>query len=1144
MALGLLLALTQTALAQRFPWSHQEPATVVVQSEDGEPLDSRVWVWRWTLDDPATVAETGLPIALSRMVSLPAGESLPLSQDELDGAIVAHAEGHGIGIALLLDREQRIIRLPAARARAVKVVDPDGGPVQGAKVMPLPGSGTWEAGYRQPNCLFEPFAETTGPEGVAHVPRVNVDHPSLVAVSAPGYGTIDVAITDRGPVWLEPSGTLRIQVSGATDPRSLEGLVLAWVGRTQNRGSFAQAHCVIDANGRATVDLPAGEYSPTLLRPAASDWRLVEPPPNVFVGPTEDTPVTVELGRLVQVSGVVVDPASGRGAAASVRLRGSSLPRTYSSSVMSDGSFSADVLPGEHSLVIGRPRESPPQGGGMTISVPPEGLDGIVVEAPIPLEPIEPSQHYLAVLVRGPDGNPVPAARVFACNERGMSRASEMRFRGTATGRDGVALVSLAEPEEVWLSARWRGMATKEPVHVPAGEGEIPVELTLRPGVLASARGRVVDARGEPQRCRRVSVSPGVERTPWPDWSQAATVTDHLGYARFEGLWPEREYSLRLLDPSRRPVLGPTHRAEKGATVDLGVLVVESHDGRLTGTIADPDGKPIPGAAIWTRRTLQGPAYASTDDDGEFRLERLMPGPRIVVAEADGYRALYAEVGDDGPLALTLEPARPVAFGVPAPAPLVPRPSVEWIATALLPTVMADLDASTDERVGFSLSMAIAGWDPELARDVLPAEYGSHPGVLASLSWLSTVADLSAHSSPEEAATLFSQLDGLAVADPDRLVRVGRQAASGNPGLTAEIAEGLMALGGQQDREPLPRARLLAGAAHLLRLLGDPRAEAVALRAADGIDDRIGGAAAGDTASLTRDLAVVLPDVALRFALDPQFWPGGDEIGQRRCFQQAIRAIATHDPARALALVDGFPELAGSRDACIADLVGYFPPQSVEMGLMLARSLPSPAHRTRALAGLAWVAPEVGKGQIYLEALEAADVAGDGVSPFTLAQLAALGRLIGYTRAEDLAMEAAVATGIWDGTVDMSRSQAVLDVAETISLVDPDLSKTMTGYVWTRMGRESQVRQQGMWAQFRVAVLKVAMVVDPTWALELIEEWAARGEEGGWHAFGAPNAGYFLHPLRLSPERREDLLLEGEFGHGLRPALVPMRTGP
>src|SRR6478672_12760907 len=73
-------------------------------------------------------------------------------------------------------------------------------------------------------------------------------------------------------------------------------------------------------------------------------------------------------------------------------------------------------------------------------------------------------------------------------------------------------------------------------------------------------------------------------------------------------------------------------------TLGLAALASAQTAGRITGTIKDPDGKPIKGATVRaTNEAVNARITSTTDDKGRFAMIGVRTGRWIIVAEAPNF---------------------------------------------------------------------------------------------------------------------------------------------------------------------------------------------------------------------------------------------------------------------------------------------------------------------------------------------------------------------------------------------------------------------------------------------------------------------------------------------------------------------------
>ncbi|HEU4395786.1 MAG TPA: carboxypeptidase regulatory-like domain-containing protein, partial [Planctomycetota bacterium] len=236
----------------------------------------------------------------------------------------------------------------------------------------------------------------------------------------------------------------------------------------------------------------------------------------------------------------------------------------------------------------------------------------------------------LRVVVKGPDGAPVPGVRIELVQfvrdselELATDALGVAEFAGLSAGH-GIARVDLVQWFELTKARGWPKANVGE-LHDPfeLAEGERKeIVLGFRGGT-AAVLCTVVDAAGAP--------APGVEVT-FSGESFLHGTTDAKGAVEFKGVAAGR-FSIAL--ERKSDWLESADRAlEDGERREVR-LVMGSR--RIRGRVleAGPAGKPVAGATV----AVSGERYASlrSDASGSFLVEEALPGPYEVQVVADGY---------------------------------------------------------------------------------------------------------------------------------------------------------------------------------------------------------------------------------------------------------------------------------------------------------------------------------------------------------------------------------------------------------------------------------------------------------------------------------------------------------------------------
>ena len=170
------------------------------------------------------------------------------------------------------------------------------------------------------------------------------------------------------------------------------------------------------------------------------------------------------------------------------------------------------------------------------------------------------------------------------------------------------------------LRARKGAAATAVPVIALPGDRAV---LRLKARGLASVRGRVINAQGEPQ------VGASVELVKWTYDSGIgghATSTDAEGRFVLDDLWTDYSYTVSATAPGFGQSDSERLKLKPGEARDLGEVKMPRADSFVAGRVVDEAGEPVAGASL----NLQGigtPFKETTSDaQGHFRFEDVVSG--------------------------------------------------------------------------------------------------------------------------------------------------------------------------------------------------------------------------------------------------------------------------------------------------------------------------------------------------------------------------------------------------------------------------------------------------------------------------------------------------------------------------------------
>jgi protocatechuate 3,4-dioxygenase beta subunit len=255
--------------------------------------------------------------------------------------------------------------------------------------------------------------------------------------------------------------------------------------------------------------------------------------------------------------------------------------------------------------------------------------------------------------------------------------------------------------------------------------------------------GRVVDPQGSPLAGVEVWMMPTEPTATAPWGAEPFTRTGADGRFTVTGLAPQAAIVLSLCHEGSLP-----EKLVLGSLPAEPVTVTLRPAGVLSGTVEGPDGAPVPGALVYTRRTgglheetLQACATAdqevTTDGEGRFALPPLEPGWYTVFAQGKGFRRgridrLEVRAGPGSPLRFALERGAALAGRVSGPAgEPVYRAAVSIVRNGHGVQAMTDTDGRYRLEGLDTGSVAVTVWAIEQAyaetkqsTEIVPGENG------------------------------------------------------------------------------------------------------------------------------------------------------------------------------------------------------------------------------------------------------------------------------------------------------------------------------------------------------------------------------------------------------------------------------------
>lgn len=261
------------------------------------------------------------------------------------------------------------------------------------------------------------------------------------------------------------------------------------------------------------------------------------------------------------------------------------------------------------------------------------------------------------------DGRPAAGVTVRA-EGRGLTDRDD---RGDArTAADGTYRILVA-PEAAYVVAVLEEQAVSDHRVVIVRKGKPAAGVNLSLLEAATVRGRVTVGKDR-KPAEGVSMSLRLQGGPFPNELQDLATDNQvrqLWLHRSAATDSEGRYEFKVA-PGDYLLFAPDHETNRQFYVgDRQEVVQDFHQERplrspLAGTVVDPAGRPVAGAAVSGRYSGQGGFVreARTDPDGRFRAER-QPYPLVLLARSDdGGAAAVVRLGeDDAEVSLTLAPS-------------------------------------------------------------------------------------------------------------------------------------------------------------------------------------------------------------------------------------------------------------------------------------------------------------------------------------------------------------------------------------------------------------------------------------------------------------------------------------------------------
>lgn len=535
-------------------------------------------------------------------------------------------------------RDSVSLRLDAGRPRQVQVRDSKGTGV--GNVLVLWKEGDWPAGRTAENGVLD---LTVPPAGGSDLHLVAADGRRLNVRLRPAKPEEKGPATVVLPAPVAAAG----KVVSAQDGRPVSGS-LVWPSgdagaavRTGAGGAFRLA-ALVDESGSLSAAAPG--FFPDDRQGAG--------------GRTS----TLALQPRLAASGIVVDEAGRPVAGAALQATFLPSPKLLRSmTVYRSGGFSRSAPSGRFRL-SGLLADV---AYGLQVSSP--GFAPARLELPA-REAGQPAPELRIVLRQGRaafgtvvDGGrrPVAGARVRLLSSAPVDFRKRIRLAAGAAERELETATDAAGRFEVknlpagtydlLVLARGFARLTVPSLALPEGNGATDLgTVMLAPG--ASVRGVVVDLKGNPVEGAEVRAK-GADREELPIFSRDPGPVDAVSAADGTFTVDDRSPGESLDLSVSCPGYGTASVPGVAVPAESPVRIVLSANARVSGRVADPQGKPVPRAFVFliekTARSFNGRSVLTsagrfhdgvTDDDGGFAIADVSPGPIELSVQAPRYQ--------------------------------------------------------------------------------------------------------------------------------------------------------------------------------------------------------------------------------------------------------------------------------------------------------------------------------------------------------------------------------------------------------------------------------------------------------------------------------------------------------------------------
>ncbi|MBC8135065.1 MAG: carboxypeptidase regulatory-like domain-containing protein [Fibrella sp.] len=631
-----------------FAGASAQAATVTgtVVTADGKPI-SGATVTMQEYDGTRMISVPAVTTDAAGNFSLTASDDvIPTSMRTRYGVFLfAHAPGYGFdSLGFKPGTPIRITLSPEKVLRGM-VADGMGKPVAGVPIsLGSIRTGTDGGGYLQPIDSFKDrFTAKTNAMGQWELRGISekvvsceifFDDPRFVHLIA----TIKTgAEPARNVIPARPGGTISGRITDAAGKPVADVVVTA--GRSDRQtevgihepGSSART----DATGAFRVgQLGTGTFAVTV--DAKKQDLVVAATAGIAVVAGKTTPVEkpIVLTPGALIAGSVIAKGSGKPVSA-VSIYANDW--SNATQTAADGTYRIRVIPGENVINIGSKNE------GFAYFNPSKAVTAKEGETNT-LPPFElPPAVNVTLRIVGEDNKPMAGlpVRVFhpgwrdGRNENDSPKTDAEGLWNSENDPGADLTPDVKDPWEVRVASGWEVVSPT----VLKLDAAMPILVTVRKvNPSLRPRGRVVTPEGKPVAEADISVNSWLKDTNGnqSDYKSDHVSTDQNGQFVLAMLRPKSTVTLSLYKQEHRyRPSDPVVIAEGGKQPDFGDLVLTPLSGVLSGTVIGANGKPIPGAWVWSPDGDMR-SHARTDAKGAFTIEYLPSSGDVSLSLARG----------------------------------------------------------------------------------------------------------------------------------------------------------------------------------------------------------------------------------------------------------------------------------------------------------------------------------------------------------------------------------------------------------------------------------------------------------------------------------------------------------------------------